>query len=129
MNIDAFILGIITGIILYFVLRVFQRNRARYYQEIEMNQMQEIEKVSAMFIPLHVRMMDDVLYAYNADDGAFIASGTDLGTLRINFMSMYKGKKGVVVSSDENCAHVFNDLAVNRANIKMVNINGEIKND
>lgn len=126
----AFILGVVAGIVLYLAVRVLRRINSHQEKENDMRRRQAIEKFSEMFIPLHVRMMDDVLYAYNADDGSFVASGTDLGTLKVNFLSMYKDKKGVVVSSDENCASVFNDeVARTMAGIRMVYVNGEMKND
>lgn len=60
------------------------------------------EQVNKMIVPLHVRSENGIFYAYHAEDEVFVAQGTDLDMLRINFEANLPKKHGVIVSSDAN---------------------------
>ena len=59
------------------------------------------EKINAKIVPLHVRSESGIFYAYNAETEHFVAQGTDMDMLRINFEANLPEKHGVIVSSDE----------------------------
>lgn len=65
------------------------------------------EKLENMIVPLHVRTESGIFYAYHAEDEVFVAQGTDLDMLRINFEANLPKKHGVIVSSDaDSLPHV-----------------------
>jgi hypothetical protein len=112
MIVFEFVFGFTLGFIIIFLLVRYYHYQLNKQLDSEIQELKS--KVKAMkekIVPLHIRMQDNILYAYNADTNAFVAQGSDLDMLRVNFTSLYPEKKGLVVSSDENCSMMIKEYA------------------
>jgi hypothetical protein len=121
-----FIVGFIIGFIIVRIFIAYQRYKMQVLNEEVVGTLRGmVKQIEDNIVPLHLRMEQGILYAYNAETNEFIAQGSDLDMLRINFTSNIKNKKGVVVSSDENCQYLIKEYA-ERNNVKIaVTKNGD----